>query len=223
MKICMILSGIPRHIEQGYKSIFPSLIEPNDPDIFIHTWANPATNTNIENQLRSLYNPKCIVMEPQKIFINSSLDMDRMMKQAPIYKRDPFVATTYSMWYSIQQANLLKEYYRLENNINYDYVIRARFDLTYNIKINCKEYDKNLIHISNRELPPEMIDDRFAFGPNHLMNVYCGGFNMLDYIHSIRVKSDGIFCGETLVYETFKAYNIPYERIVNLQCAHLNH
>ena len=32
------------------------------------------------------------------------------------------------MWYSVMMANLFKEQYAVENGIEYDYVVRCRFD-----------------------------------------------------------------------------------------------
>lgn len=223
MKTAVLISGIPRHLEKGYESLFESIIAPNNADVFIHGWLSPEKNDDI-NHVVNLYKPVRYLMEKPKIFLDSSMNLERMMNSwAKSYKRDVFLETTYSMWYGIQQVNLLKELYRLENNFVYDYVVRARFDLTFNIKINCQEYDSNIIHTATRILPPEMIDDRFAFSSNDLMNAYCGGFNYLNYIFNLKNKSDGIFCGETLTYEMLSRLDIRTNQISELICSHLNH
>jgi len=122
------------------------------------------------------------------------------------------------------QANLLKEQNRLEHNIHYDYIIRARFDITYTKAIDVSQYDRNIVHIAERpDLPPEMVDDRFAFASNELMNIYCSGFNHIEYIFSRRDKLDGIFCGETILYELFKQWGIQAFPVPGLLANHLNH
>jgi uridine kinase len=64
--------------------------------------------------------------------------------------------------------------------------------------------------------------DRFSFASNRLMNIYCSGFNNIEYIFEMRDKKDGIFCGETILYEMFKLYNIPHTALP-MHANHLNH
>lgn len=220
MRTCLLISGLPRNIERGYPGILQSIILPNDPDIFIHTWLDIETNKSTSDMILEMFKPKKYIMEPQKIFKNTFMNVDRMVEfYARFYGAEKFVEMLHSSWYSIQQCNILKEQYRLENNIKYDCVIRARFDIDYSHTIDCKNYTDETIYISNRaNLPEKMIDDRFAFGPNHLMNIYCSGFNLLDYIFNIKDKQDGIFCGETLVYEMCKILNIQHKQIDSLIC-----
>jgi hypothetical protein len=223
MKVALLISGLPRWVEKGFDNINKTLIAPNDPDIFIHTW-NDLDGT-LNYPINELYKPKLLKSENQKTWVNTHLELDRMMaSHARSYARDKFVEMLYSSWYSIQQANLLKEQYRLENNIKYDYVIRGRFDLYFHQEIVCKNYPSNMLNISNKWLPDlEMTDDRFAFASNEIMNVYASGFNFLDVIQNKRNTIDGIFCGETLVYEVIQIANIKVNKINNLTCDNLSH
>jgi hypothetical protein len=137
---------------------------------------------------------------------------------ARAYTHQSYTMMLYSSWYSILQANLLKEQYALHNNIKYDCVIRARFDILYDRKINCEEYDLSKIHISHRtDLPCEMINDQFAFSSNDIMNIYSAGFLLLDRIQKKKDKIDGIFCGETLVYEIIKQFDLDYNLLTQLK------
>lgn len=222
MKTCLLISGLARNVEESFSNIKSSLIDTNNPDIFIHTWVDQEKQPGLDKKIIDLYNPKKIIIEERKCFKNSMLNMERMMASyAKPFQRDNFLEMIYSSWYSIQQSNLLKEQYRLENNIIYDYSIRARFDINYNIPIDCSKYDKNIIHVSKRDVPLEMIDDRFAFASDDIMNVYCGIFNTIDFIHKKRDSKDGIFCGETLVYEILNMFNINYSKIPSLHCIHI--
>jgi hypothetical protein len=222
MTSCLLISGLARHVEISYDNILKNIIEPNKPDVFIHTWLDTDINPGLDSTILNLYKPKKIVMEKGLSFNNTNLNMDRMMASyAKPYVRNSFVETFYSAWYSVQQSNIIKEQHRLENNLVYDYCIRARFDINYSIPIICENYDKNIIHLSNRDLPAEMIDDRFAFASNSIMNTYCSNFNFIDFIHEMKDKKDGIFCGETIVYEMCKMHNIKYSKIGNLHCSHV--
>ena len=164
------------------------------------------------------YEPKSYIFEPQKKFVNDKLNVDRILAtHAWAYNRERFIDMLYSSWYSIQQSNTLKELYRIQNNITYDYVMRIRFDICYNIPVICSHYDSSVVNISNRQLPVfDMVDDRFAFSNNDNMNIYSSGFNFLDYYCNYRNTIDGIFCGETLVYEILKLTNIENRKIHNL-------
>jgi len=224
MKTALLISGLPRCIDRGFPSIRDAIIRPNNPDIFIHTWGNPADEA-LRSKITTLFNPNMLTIEPPKIIHNTHMNLDRMMaSHGRSYQRHKFVEMVYSMWYSMLQANLLKEHNRLEHNVHYDYVIRARFDITYTKAVDVQQYDRNIVHTAHRpDLPVEMVDDRFAFASNELMNIYCGGFNMIEWVFSKRDKLDGIFCGETILYEMFKLYGIPHAHIPGLHAHHLNH
>ena len=215
MKIALCMSGQARGVINGWQGICNNLLNPNAPDIFAHVWADE-TGEQVK-AISDLYKPVAMVVEQQRHFVNSRADVDRQRAKYPHgASRDDFVDRTYSMQYSIMQANLVKERHRLEHNIQYDCVIRARFDLSFSRPIECSQYDMSVIHLLDKCLP-DMLDDRFALGPTHLMNMYSSGFCFYDYINRIRSVKDGIFCGETILYETLKMCNVGYRFIPGLQ------
>lgn len=222
IKTCLLLSGLARSVESSYQNIYENLIKPNDADVFIHCWLDIEKEPNLYNKILELYRPKKFIIEKQKVWNNSHIDMDRMMAYAKAYTRQYFVDALYSAWYSIQQANLLKEQYRLENDLVYDYSIRARFDMNYNKFVDCSQYKEEIIYVSNRWLPEGMTEDFFGFGPNHLMNIYCSAFNFIDNMHKIKDKTDGMFSGEILLYEIFKAFGIKSSKIQDLEAKRVN-
>jgi hypothetical protein len=208
MKTCLLISGLPRQVEKCYENIKNSLILPNNPDIFVHTWANEETDTIkfiMEN-----YKPLKMVYEPQKKFVNKNLDFNLMLSNYAIaYNRDRFIDMLYSSWYSAQLVNNIKEEYRLSNDVKYDYVIRARFDVTYNRPIIVSNYDPNQFNVNVRyDLPAKMTDDRIGFASNEIMNLYYSGFTLFEYLYKLKHGIDQIFCGETIVYEIMKHFNI---------------
>lgn len=222
MTTCLLLSGLARNVEASFSNIQKALMQTNNPDIFIHAWLDEEQDPKLKQTIIDLYQPKSIVCEKLRPWKNSKLNMDRMMASyAKPYIRDNFVDTFYSCWYSVQQANLLKDKYRLLNDITYDFSIRARFDINYSAPIDCSKFRNDVIHLANRELPPEMIDDRFAFGPDTLMSIYCSGFNHIDYIHALKDKKDGIFCGENLMYEMCKAFGVQTIKLPHLHASHV--
>lgn len=215
MKIALCMSGQARGVVNGWPSICGNIMNPNAPDVFVHVWGSE-TDDQVK-AIHDLYKPASMVVEPQRSFVNSKLDVDRQRARYPHgASRDDFVDRSYSMWYSIQQANLIKERHRLTHDIQYDCVIRARFDLSFSRPIECATYPGNMIHLTDKCIP-EMIDDRFAFGPTRLMNIYSSGFSFYDQINAIRSAGDGIFCAEIILYEMLRAFRVEYRFIPNLQ------
>jgi hypothetical protein len=240
MKVAVCLSGQPRFAEHAYPNIYETLIKPNNADVFFHCWydkelvGKPYVNyhvngwdysnnksqyqNNMDELLLNLYKPKKYIFENEKNFIDTKLELDDILKtHARHYTREYFVNMLYSSWYSINKSNLLKEQYRLENDVKYDFIIRARFDTTLNHIINCSMLNKEYLYTDTRpSLPPRMIEDWFAIGSNKIMNIYSSAFNYMEYAVDISNKYDKIFCGETLVYEMVRVFNIPHVRISNL-------
>lgn len=215
MKIALCMSGQARGVINGWQNICGNLLNPNAPDIFAHVWEDEKGEQ--VQAIRDLYKPVDMVVEHQRHFFNSITDVGRQRAKYPHgASRDDFVDRTYSMQYSILQANLVKERYRLQHDIHYDCVIRARFDLSFSRPVDCSKFDMSFMHVLDKCLP-EMIDDRFAIATTNYMNLYATGFCFYDEINRIRSAKDGIFCGETILFEILQACGVPYRFIPNLQ------
>jgi len=222
MRTALCISGLPRHVEKAFPNIKANLIDPNQPDIFIHTWMwVPGIESlsfyeavkrtgHIRRLVCSHYNPVDSDFVNQIPFANYAWPLDRMLEPtagyARSYTRENFITMLYSSWYSVQQANLLKELYQRRHGFTYDCIIRARFDIDYNMPVVVADRPMDKIYLSNLPRPSEMLCDRFAFGPNDLMNAYASAFNLLDLV----------------LYDMMKMYNIPAETIPELVCGHVH-
>jgi hypothetical protein len=141
MKIALCLSGQPRYLGHIVPMIQKNLLEKNAPDVFFHTWFDKSDTTtkfgsSIPYQdgkmgtphldtdiiMKSAFNPVDYIIEPQRVF-----EVTNRLIGAPTAVPEHLV----SMFYSMEQANKLKQSYELKNNFKYDIVIRARFDLFY--------------------------------------------------------------------------------------------
>jgi len=241
MKVALCLSGQPRFVEYTYQKIKENIIDPNNADVFIHTWydkdligknftdynasgwnynsTNSKYKENIDLIINEVYKPKKMIAEKEKNFYDDNLKIEKTInKHAQHYSKKYFSKMLYSSWYSILKSNTLKEEYRLENDIKYDYVIRARFDCQLNRKLNCSNYDPNFLYTDRRPDFPihRMIEDWFAFGSNKIMNIYSSSFNLMNYADDKSSEEDGIFCSETLVYETMKVFKIEHVPLKDL-------
>jgi hypothetical protein len=237
MKVALCLSGQPRFIEKAFPFIQNCLILPNNADVFFHTWFDESfvgkrfvSNRNgiplnddggcfhadTVELLKRLYSPKAFEISAPLTFCDSLLPVDCILStHAGTYTRPEFVSMIYSSWYSIQRSNSLKELYRLQNGINYDFVIRARFDASLNLSIPCNLLSKGCLYVDNRELPPNMISDWFAISSNDVSNVYASGFNALERFANNPSQND-LICGENIVFRLMSLYNIPVIKINEL-------
>ena len=170
-KIALCLSGQPRFVEQAFPNIYKTLIEPNNPDVFYHCWhdgespgkkfvdynvewdtkntysldSNSSYEHNVIEKINDLYGKwiKGSVSEPEMNFMDDRLQLKKTLAtHAAHYSREYFVNMLHSSWNSILKSNMLKEQYRLTNNIQYDFVIRARFDANLNAKLDLSKFNK---------------------------------------------------------------------------------
>lgn len=102
--------------ENGYRYIKKTIINRFNPDIYIHSW-----DQQNKNQINRLYNPVQSIFEDQ-------IDFSEQIKKNGLSKlenqpRPP--QTVFSHLYSVSKVISLC----LDSNINYDLIIKARFDL----------------------------------------------------------------------------------------------
>jgi hypothetical protein len=218
MKIALCLSGQTRFVDQCYNEVlYPYVLEGNNIDIFIHTWDINESQINKhfinsgghimgsaikENQIQStldLYNPVSCKVEPQIQF-----ELNKWADRTMPYIRSDYL---YSMFYSIYQSNKLKSEYEIKNNFKYDWVIRSRFDVKLNSKINFNEFNNNIINTPSGCLNNKQgYTDCFAFSNSTNMDIYSDTFNHIDDCMNDPTLQ---LCGEYILRRWVDINNIP--------------
>lgn len=217
MKIALCLSGQARFVEQGYNEIlYPFILKDNEIDVFIHTWdiqsqvgkhflagdkhpvGEPISADLIDKTLK-LYNPQKYIVEPQKEFPIIPWASNHM----PAF----YSKHAYSMFYSIYCSNKLKTEYETKHSFKYDWVIRSRFDVKLNSKINFDLLDNNVINTPDGCFDPiNGYVDCFALSNSHNMDIYSDTYNHLnDYLADPNLK----LCGEYILRKHIDNNNIP--------------
>lgn len=107
-------------------------LNPYKPDVFIHSW-----DTNLENKIVELFQPKSYVIEKQKIF-----DVPDWVPGDPQRRQNHF-----SKWYSNKKAVELMTQYEGKHKIAYDLVIIARFDIAWRKQIKLEKLDSKKFYI----------------------------------------------------------------------------
>lgn len=245
--IAVCLSGEPR----TYKYALPTLknffeTSPHNIKYFGHTWDTTFFNkeswtgdkpeyhvihdkNELTNELNSLINFSDLLIESQsrfiynqpKDFIFAKLDEPFGAKNAANLKR-PHIYD--QMSYSIMMANELKTKYELENHMQFDLVVRTRFDLCYrpntsfqNILNTVSPIVPTALYCDTHYFPKEFlqgnVNEIFYFGTNSVMNTVDGFY---------RYFGDGTFwkmMDENWFDSTLKigGYNINLYKWLNLK------
>jgi hypothetical protein len=235
MKIALCFSGQPRDIDIIYPFIKATILDGNDVDVFAHVWwdcDNLSYNSVIPGRVHKLfspdsidkinilYQPKRMMVEEPKIWKRKYEVTEKQLEEGPGWARDVdgglevgkkyLCNMTNSMFYSVMMSNLLKEQYSVENDIEYDLIIRNRFDFSPHsiLNFNMVNLKKDEIICHSTGLPYGMPHDWFAIGKTESMNVYCGVYNHINEIIKQSIMEDGWWCNELHLKHHLKNNNI---------------
>jgi|TARA_Y100000034_G_scaffold11714_1_gene12259 hypothetical protein len=121
--------------EFSYKSIDKNILKNNDVDIFLFSW-----HLDEKDSLKKIYKPKKSLFMKQINF-----DVPSHLKEGADSVR---VQAHYSRWYGFNEVMKLRREYEQENNIKYDLVINARFDMYWNKPIDFSQLNVNDVHLA---------------------------------------------------------------------------
>jgi len=141
LKMALLITGTIRNYKENYLTWKKHLLDLYDVDIFFHTYNisgyhndiynNKNINTKIfnENEIINLLNPKKYIIDDFTIKLN---EFKKTIVSQCLRNGSPKPEFIKAQLYSIYQANNLKKEYEKENNIEYDIVIKIRFDTIFN-------------------------------------------------------------------------------------------
>ena len=184
MKVALCFSGQPRYIEKSYEQ-FKNILDYNDIDVFAHLWWDDSylgkpfvweskdrypEDYNPLEEFVEKFKPKKLNVEahkPKEFFgydqfptnslFDSSMDSDVIRS---------IVTRQRSQWYSINQSMSFSE---LED---YDFIIRARTDLTFNGNIIFDKFTPDKVYMMDGAIQcggDRHYQDWFWFGPYEYM------------------------------------------------------
>jgi hypothetical protein len=238
MRTALCLFGQPRNINQKIHQIIKNVIIPNNADVFFHAWfdksdrnikklcpgyENRELDLNTENILTQ-FQPKKYLLENQKQFNNpfipeiTEYNIKKCNDYGLKYPRDVFSQNTifrcYSMWYSIHQSDMLRQLYELETGIQYDCVIRMRYDNTPNSELSIQNYDLNYYHNYNVNQPEPLVNDWFNFSNSYNMSVSGSLFIHIEKLIKDCLNEHKYWCNELLLYQHLRNNNINVKKFL---------
>ena len=187
MKVALCFSGQPRYIEKSYEQFKKNILDHNDVDVYAHLWWDDSyrgksfvweskdkypDDCSPLDKFSELFNPKWTFVEahkPKEFFgykdfptnslFDPSMDADVIRS---------IVTRQRSQWYSI--------FWSMSNpNLNdYDFIVRARTDLTFERPIKFSEYTPDKVYMMDGALQcggDRHYQDWFWFGPPQYMGL----------------------------------------------------
>lgn len=205
VKIALCLSGQPRGLPISFEQLKKNIIEPNGiADVFLHAWHNEADvgkpyNSTQANQngrvglvkpkttemLLHFYKPKDFIVEPQRDFTEKA----ESLRSHPTANQ----VVLASQFYSTYMADQLRQ----ASGIEYDIVLRTRFDLIYPKPIILTDYleeikagkivvMKKFQEDQERKADEDMpMTDIFAFGNNEVMGTFSSVYTHMERLNAL--------------------------------------
>jgi len=190
VKTAICISGLARYYRETYTLFKENILDklPGEYDIFISTW-----ETDDILDIKDLYKPTLIKTDP-----NIPENLEGYNEWENFYTKFPnnsnsSPANTLPMLYKIKDCMQIVEGYGKTVNVEYDFVIRTRFDIlnltplnSYQL-LNTQTTSKIGAHYSTLPTEPGWLYDGFAFGDYNTMLTYS---NLYDSLLEQAKKSD---------------------------------
>lgn len=205
-RAAMVYSGQPRNLKDCWPNHRATFIDANpdwEIDVFAHLWFDDSWRRDADwNRLgyvdaavgqrqKALDSAKginaldpdikeyiCEQWMPKGIRFEAPRQFDYRKLGLVGGKNPSGTNNALSMFYSIEQANKLKQSYEQQHGFQYDCVIRLRTDILFLESVGVLgNYNLAKINIRRHIVPDDQIDDRFAFANSAAMDKFCAVFS----------------------------------------------
>jgi hypothetical protein len=154
MKVALLLSGLARKVEEGYNITWKHIIDNYDTDVYLHSWKDEEW----EKVSQFYPNAKSIhIQEPFKFTsYKQGIKLPHNDTSRPLPQYDVMSCfRQFPMIYSWQNVFQLMK----DTQIQYDLVIRSRYDLGIGYPLNLDLIDGNFLHHAGNE---NFLDDNLC-------------------------------------------------------------
>ena len=213
MKIALCLSGLTRQYEKGYEYHKKNLLDHYDVDVFVHSW-RPISEED-RNKINVLYKPKTV-------WTSDTFPAESFKQYEHLAPKGWPAKNVFHMLYSVFSANQIKKQYELTHSMEYDFVVRSRFDFALNITPNFEEAKKGCVYVPNDyvkgHIPPNglICNDQFAYGDSKTMDLYSNTF----WTMNLGIEHGSPVVGEDLLSVNLQLYKLVYDKMVYIDMNH---
>ena len=157
MKVALLLTGLPRKVQEGYEQYWKNIIENYDTDVYLHFWEDEQYEKVLE-----VYSPKKYICEKpldfteyKKTILSLNDNVKYEWKQVDSFRVLP-------MFYGWQSG-----YQLIEGE--YDCIIRSRYDMGSSNSIKLENLDLSKMNVSNYHWPgSKILDDNLCISNQEL-------------------------------------------------------
>lgn len=218
-KVALCLSGYPRfHSGRSYESIKREILDKYDTDVFIHFWFSKDKNfvypfaswsnisspievpNNVEEELKTLYNPIDIISEEPKSFKQYYKEGDYLSMNMP------------SMFYSLKMVDSMRFFYSRYKNKSYDFVVRARTDTLLSSLPDLHTLSRDTLYIPDNCGNPLLFNDNFSICGGSIVD---GVYNVFDSIWEY--SEEGSDYSPEKMWTTHLSKNLIKVDLMNIQ------
>jgi hypothetical protein len=188
MKAALCISGQMRTYRECRENLKKYIIDPLNPDIFVHTWTNSGITTKAEQKVKKgfrdekvtysildeFYQPRKAIIEEFKDSYAEEMNGVRvpdMLKEA----ESQHYKGAIPMFYKMYACNELKRRWEREHNFRYDMVIKSRPDMLVAAEIPAQVKENlDILWFSDCKVNPRVqVSDKFAISCSAHMDYYC--------------------------------------------------
>lgn len=206
-KVAICFSGLPRFTHVMPSVRWQQYIRKFNADVFVHTWIlDDESRKDTVGKINSYFNPKVLKLEKSR---NYPLDQFSQRVWSTVIPYNVF-----SAYASIYECMKLVNNFSYLNNFQYDFVIRARFDvLVDNLNLEPvigvavpDDPDKHCLKFNYRGQDLFGINDLAAYGNQHFMTLYS---NVFENLHNLYHGENVDMCSELFLTSNLVRQNVP--------------
>lgn len=163
IKVALIITGTSRNYIENYPTWKAYLLDLYDTDLFFHTYNVTGYHNDIYANKQNIFDPDPLIklLQPKKYIIDDFTTKIEELKNGVVSQcsrsNSPKPEYIKAQLYSIYMAAKLKRQYEIENNFEYDVVIKIRFDTIFHSEFDIDDirliYSKsNVILCGNSQI-----------------------------------------------------------------------
>lgn len=207
MRVAICFSGLPRLSHLMTIKRWQHWIKNYNADVFIHSWApEEIDKKDTIGRIVSYFSPKIFKLEESRVYPLNEY-AQRIWPTVIPYN-------VFSAYASIYECMELVNNYSNSNSFEYDFVVRARFDvLVDNLNLEPVEGvavpddpDKHCLKFRYREFDLFGINDLVAYGSQKNMTLYS---NVLNYMQDLYHGEGVDMCSELLLTSNLVRQGVP--------------
>ncbi len=220
MRIALCVTGQPRTWKRCYQTWIDAVSHLGEVDIFYHMW-DFNTHPNMAASLLKTKLENVPITDEERFDLLTTLQPKAHLIEPAIQMSRPNVKNPISWWarsqfLGIKKCALLKRQYEIDNNFEYDMVVRIRTDLVLNHKIENINLNPETLYTCVNQHDPEYktfrIGDIFYYSNSYTYDMASKFYDAFDFVDANDVvKNSTVFPPELAFYYYLKSvglYNV---------------